>query len=613
MILRIKVKIALALGIPNLWRVIKYRLSVRLGLNKVKSLFTVIPLGDFFHMPKVSPKKKLDVNTQWNDRHCRFGWHSVEKATFPEWHLNPFTNRYISDPYKPWWDIPDFDPDFGDIKSVWEASRFDWIIAFTQRACQGDAASLLKLNTWLRDWIDNNPPYRGPNWKCGQEASIRVMHISMAALLLDQVTTPEPALHTLIHAHLKRIAPTIDYAIAQDNNHGTSEAAALFIGGSWLALHQKYQKEGKTWQHTGRRWLENRAGRLIAQDGSFSQYSVNYHRVMLDTFSMVEVWRRHLDLPCFSPLLYTRLSRAAEWLYNFTQPETGDTPNLGANDGARLLPLTDTDYRDYRPSVQLSMVLFNGCCAYPDNGTWHLPVQWLNIESPSQISGPKLKSIQFDDGGYSILRKNSAFALLRYPRFRFRPSQADALHVDFWLNGENLLRDGGTYSYSTSEANIRYFGGITSHNTIQFDDRDQMPQLSRFLLGEWLKSENVLPVTAEGEQIIAGAGYTDCQGVTHHRTVILTGERLKVEDRIKGFCKKAVLRWRLMPCCWVLKGNTLVHDDHTLTVSSNVPVHRMALLEGWESRYYLKKTRLPVMEVEIHSPGCLTTEYCFSS
>lgn len=31
----------------------------------------------------------------------------------------------------------------------------------------------------------------------------------------------------LLRQYLKRIEPTIDYAIAQDNNHGTSEAYLL--------------------------------------------------------------------------------------------------------------------------------------------------------------------------------------------------------------------------------------------------------------------------------------------------------------------------------------------------------------------------------------------------
>jgi len=38
-------------------------------------------------------------------------------------------------------------------------------------------------------------------------------------------------------------------------------------------------------------------------------------------------------------------------------------------------------------------------------------------------------------------------ALLRYPRFRFRPSHADVLHVDLWVDAVNVLRDGGTFSY----------------------------------------------------------------------------------------------------------------------------------------------------------------------
>ena len=86
--------------------------------------------------------------------------------------------------------------------------------------------------------------------------------------------------------------------MAQDNNHGTSEAAALYIGGS-LLVHNNHA-EGNEWARKGSYWLENRARRLIGVDGSFSQYSLNYHRVVLDTFSMVEVWRGHLNLPRFS-------------------------------------------------------------------------------------------------------------------------------------------------------------------------------------------------------------------------------------------------------------------------------------------------------------------------
>jgi hypothetical protein len=617
-----KTRTALALGIPNLARVLGYRFGVRLGINPVRRIQADLPTGEFF--------KKIPLNTPFSKgeakRHgtplapplirgdregfLHFGWHTTKHQSPPDWHQNPFNGVTISNPERPWWQIPDFDPNLGDIKTIWEASRFDWVLHFAQQTAEGEQDALDNLNQWLADWCKYNPAYCGPNWKCGQEASIRVMHLAFAALILQQHQQPTSALHTLIKAHLQRIAPTIQYAIAQDNNHGTSEAAALFIGGS--CLHVLGDKAANKWATMGRKWLENRAARLIEPDGSFSQYSVNYHRVMLDTYSMAEHWRKVLELPAFSQKLYQQLQSATNWLYQMVQAQTGDTPNLGANDGARLLPLSDTDYRDFRPSVQLATALFCAKNAYGEKGSWNEPLHWLNISIPKQATKPAA-SFFFPNGGYSLLRKNKTFALLRFPSFRFRPSQADALHVDLWLDGQNLLRDGGTYSYNAGEEVTRYFGGTVSHNTIQFDGRDQMPRLSRFLFGEWLKADHVVPVHKQGNSLQTAAGYRDYQGATHQRTVNLTTESLQVTDSIASFKQKAVLRWRLQPDDWVITSNTISNGKHRLTIQTDLPISRFEIVKGWESRYYLQKTSLPVLEVEVQQPGEIKTTYQFQA
>src|SRR5690606_32161600 len=125
---------------------------------------------------------------------------------------NLLNGRSIKSPERSWWQIPDFDPETGDIKVIWEASRFDWVLAFAQRMAAGDAKALDQMNQWLSDWCDKNPPYCGPNWKCGQEASIRIMHLAMASLLTGQHTASAGALLDLVRVHLQRIAPTISYA-----------------------------------------------------------------------------------------------------------------------------------------------------------------------------------------------------------------------------------------------------------------------------------------------------------------------------------------------------------------------------------------------------------------
>jgi hypothetical protein len=410
--------------------------------------------------------------------------------------------------------------------------------------------------------------------------------------------------------HLRRIAPTIQYAVAQDNNHGTSEAAALFIGGSWLeALNVE---EGRRWARAGRRWLENRAARLIGPEGSFSQYSLNYHRVMIDTYSLAETWRRQRGLPAFSLRLRQRLAAATAWLRHLTSDSTGDAPNVGANDGARLLQLTETAYRDHRPSVQLASVLFSDRRAYVGEGNWNDALRWLGVPLPEAVADAPGHYIA-DDGGFAMLRRGAAMAMLRYPRFRFRPSQADALHLDLWVHGANLFRDAGTYSYNTEPAWLAYFGGTSSHNTVQFDGRDQMPRLSRFLLGDWLRTRWIEPLREAPSGTRFMAGYRDAAGAVHKRGIELREGALRVDDELRGTFDQAVLRWRLAPGCWQLS----TQDDvvrlvnaagQVLTLRATMPIARCEMVEGWESLHYLEKTTVPVLEIEVREAGTVTTE-----
>ncbi len=608
-----KARTALALGLPNIARAAGYRLGVKLGLNPVRRLQASTPVGPFFRPIHGTSAVNAPSASAWGSTGSLFSrWPLGLGDRPPDWLANPLTGQRVAAPERGWWEIPDFDPAVGDIKLIWELSRLDWVLAFAQQARHGNNESLARLNAWLADWCAQNPPYKGPNWKCGQEASIRVMHLAMAAFMLGQVRNASPGLSDLVRLHLQRIATTVKYAMAQANNPGTAEAAALFMGGSWLAALGL--PEGERWTRTGRQWLENRAARLIGPQGSFSQYSLNYHRVMLDTFCMVDVWRQHLGLQAFSERLHSRVLAATEWLRHMVNPFNGDGPNVGANDGARLLQLTDSPYRDHRPTVQLAMALFAGKRAYAQPGPYDHATQWLGVDLPPEVA-PPVGSYVADDGGFAMLRRGNAMAMLRYPRFRFRPSQADALHFDLWLGADNLLRDAGTYSYNTEPHWLNYFGGTASHNTVQFDGRDQMPRLSRFLLGDWLKTERLQPLQEDDQSTHFAAGYRDGQGACHHRSVRLQDDALQVVDDVQGFARQAVLRWRLMPGDWHFESSPdgprlTLHGgrEFSLNVSADVPISRCELVEGGESRHYLEKTPVPVLEVEIQQPGTLTTQ-----
>lgn len=609
----------LRLVLPTLWRlgfravanVAAYRLACRCGLYRY-----LMPVrqwhgeGDFF-APAPLPLLRLSPTVR-ETLLARIGrllageidyFSSISKyiGNPPDWFLDPFSDRQFSQKGH-WSTIAEFAA--GDIKNVWEASRFEWVLLLARAwRLTGDGRYLATLNAWLLDWVQRNPVNAGPNWKCGQEASIRVISLLLAARLLGTHENPSPSFVNLVSVHCARIMPTIRYAVAQNNNHGTSEAAALFISGAWLLAHAQddsLRKNALRWRDAGRRWLEDRVTSLVAADGSFSQYSVNYHRVLVDTLSQVELWRRELKEVPFTEVYNTRCRAAVEWLSAMTDADSGGAPNLGANDGARLYDISSAPYRDFRPSVQLASVLLRGVRAY-ESGPWDEPLLWLGCEVPTALDTLNAEYTIYNDGGYLVLYGGRSRGVVRFARFRFRPSHADCLHLDLWDHGKNILRDGGTFSYNTDPRWLEYFSGTESHNTVQFDGRSQMPRLGRFLFGEWLKMDECTSIRRQGDSLSWRGAYTDRYQVYHRRTVSVSGDNWRIIDEIGGFSDKAVLRWRLIPAAWTLAGSICECGLARLRISTSAPLRRLELVTGWESLFYQQKTELPVLEVEVGS------------
>ncbi len=154
---------------------------------------------------------------------------------------------------------------------------------------------------------------------------------------------------------------------------------------------------------------------------------------------------------------------------------------------------------------------------------------------------------------------------------------------------------------------LDYFIGTESHNTFQFDDRDQMPRFSTFLLGNWLELTERSNIQNLDGEVAFSAKYSDDKSSVHERKINLMPEKLTVCDSVGGFSKKAVLRWRLVPDDWKVLDNVVVNGRFRLEVCSTVTIKRFEIINGFESRGYWQKTQLQVLEVEIDCPGIVTT------
>ena len=88
----------------------------------------------------------------------------------------------------------------------------------------------------VEDWRAHNPPQAGVNWKCGQEASLRVMawcfglwgFAEAAASSAERIAR----LAQMLAVSGQRISSNLRYALSQRNNHGISEAAGLWTLGT---------------------------------------------------------------------------------------------------------------------------------------------------------------------------------------------------------------------------------------------------------------------------------------------------------------------------------------------------------------------------------------------
>lgn len=630
------------LGIDNLLKVLIYRAFKKLRIFKICQKIKDCPS---FEIIANDSKIVLDESKEWH-LSCKkktisyvesllegkaiiFGNKLKTVGSPPNWFKDPFSIYSLRYKKKHWSYISDNDEI--DIKNLWELSRFNWITTLARGWCWTKDKSYIRLlNLWTDSWCKENPINSGINWMCGQEVSIRLINIMLAWYMIEGKNLTKNVSNNRIDfviAHLDRIFSTKFYADAQNNNHSISESAALYIGGQWLSkASTEKSRIGNHYKKMGKKCLENNICKLVQHDGSFSQNSVNYHRFLVDTLCQVEIWRKFFDDNLFSTQFIQRCKLSIEWLEVFVDPSTGKSPNLGANDGAFCYQLNSLPYNNFKSTLQLSNFLFKNKIFYPP-GPWDETLYVLGFkyeslyekkDNLSKLNGAfknKKQIFYFSEGGYVVIKINDiSWSLLRLPRYKFRPSQCDPLHFDLWKNGENIFRDGGSFSYNTSKNLMNYFSGIQSHNSVQFDEFNQMPRISRFLWGNWLKTESE-PLLIDGNTCKQVSSSYKCKFGKHKRTVKVDnlGMNWEIIDEIKGSFKQVTLRWRLCERNWEIKGKSLTSKDIKIKVRCNKKISSFKLNTGLESIYYQSKNEIKVLEIKCKtSPIKISTFVEFS-
>lgn len=440
-----------------------------------------------------------------------------------DWLQNPATgHQYPKDQH--WTEVEDFSAAAGDIKYTWEKSRFSFLYPLIRYDYHSGEDQAEEVFAEIDSWIAANGINQGPNYKCSQEISLRILNWTFALYYYaDHSSLTEARWQRIQHAiywQIKHVYSNIHFSrISVRNNHAITETLLLYLAGHLFPFFP----EAKTWKRRGKAWFEEEIAYQVYEDGTYLQFSHNYHRVVVQlmswAFFLAKVWG-----DTFQETTYSRAQASLRFLQLSQAGQDGELPNYGANDGALFFPWNDCNYRDYRPQLNALAYALEGRHAYPE-GPWREDVAWFTGGQASegrQAPEADLGAFSFPVGGFYVLRTPKTSLHLRCGKFRDRPAQADNLHLDLWVNGQNVFRDNGSYRYNTDLKWLLYFNGTKSHNTVSLGDQHQMEKGPRFIWLHW--SEAKTAAWRETEEYWEFSGVLKAFGqlgsdILHHRTV----------------------------------------------------------------------------------------------
>ena len=440
------------------------------------------------------------------------------------WLTNPDTGFKYN--LNHWLAINDFSKEAGDIKFVWEKSRFSYINTIIRYDYHFDEDCAEWVFSEIDNWIAANPINCGPNYKCSQEISLRLLNWIFALNYYKHSTAlTEARFDKIMHVcywQLHHVRQNIHFSrIAVRNNHAITETMMLYLGGIFFPFFPSAKK----WSKEGLKWLEEEIGYQIYEDGTFLQFSHNYHRVLIQLVTWV-LYLSDLNQRKLPTVFLTRTQKSLQYLYQCQIEENGFLPNYGANDGALFFPMNDCEYRDYRPQLNALAYYFNREDLYED-GIWKEDRYWFACNE-YKLS-PRAKSVQlerkpiasFSSGGYFIQRDKETLTFIRCGKHKDRPSHADNLHLDIWYRGVNMLRDSGTYKYNTNLDLLNFFIGTKGHNTVMLGNHDQMEKGDRFIWLNWSQAI-AAEFTASDDTILFKGAISAFQhlskDIIHHRS-----------------------------------------------------------------------------------------------
>ncbi|MBC8478239.1 alginate lyase family protein, partial [bacterium] len=399
----------------------------------------------------------------------------------------------------------------------------------------------------FHEWVKQNPVGRGLAWNGPQiqENGIRNIAWIWSSLLFRASPTltagDRRLLHRLIYIQGGFINRYMNPHKELSHNHLISEAGGLFLTGLFFSNRRR----GRIWLKRAQRVFTEALHFQVHPDGVQGEFSAHYHAFVMETALQVLLFGKEAGIE-FPEEFSDRIRGMLRFVVDITHPDGtlpqfGDTDNATAfaltprrvEDRSRYRSLAATLFRDptfLRPGDQLhaETILLLGSSARQLFDELSSPTETETCSESYYPSVNLLTREHQDTGLHDKLVYRGGGAVFPH-RMGTGHNHADQGGFEYWVNGEVIYSDSGTWSYSFADSWRYFFRSAQAHNTVTVDDQDPLPvRLDRFgiprmapVRTSFRQQTSISSVISTTCDITVDPGWRHTRNVTHFSTGVL--------------------------------------------------------------------------------------------
>jgi hypothetical protein len=396
-----------------------------------------------------------------------------------------------------------------DVKVPWELSRLQHLITLGQAyVISKNEKYALEYIYQIVDWVENNPPQMGVNWKCTMDTAIRAANwvLSLSFFKESEVLTEEFLFYFIknIYIHGKHIIDNLEYETITSNHYLSNIAGLFFISGLL-----KDFKIGSKWRRFSISELKKEIEKQVYPDGVDFEASTCYHRLVLESLFYPILYMVKSSESFKKSRNYTaagidiageeyikKLLKMFEFILYSLKPNK-EMPQIGDNDNGRIFIFGIRKTLDMSYLLVLAAIFFNdprfrieefGFCP---EVLWVFGADGYGIWNKLKLNYLKnINSREFGNTGWYVLRKNKNYMIVSAgpngQNGNGGHAHNDKLSFEIFTHDMDIIIDPGAYLYTPLPEQRNRFRSTSYHNTISVDGREQndLLQENLFTLGD---------------------------------------------------------------------------------------------------------------------------------